>query len=171
MDINRFTEKLQEAIRSAQSKAVRYGHQQIDVEHLLAALLEQEGGLAPSILAKAGVAVQNLQRRLEAELERMPKVSGPTGGPDQVFVTTRLNRLLTAAEDEAQKLKDEYISVEHVLLAALDDQGAAGRILKEFGLTRERLMQALRDVRGSQRVTSQNPEGHLRSAGDDTGAT
>ena len=159
MDINRFTEKLQEAIRSAQSKAVRYGHQQIDVEHLLGALLEQEGGLAPSILAKAGVAVQNLQRRIEAELERMPKVSGPTGGPDQVFVTTRLNRLLTAAEDEAQKLKDEYISVEHVLLAALDDQGAAGRILKEFGLTRERLMQALRDVRGSQRVTSQNPEG------------
>ena len=159
MDINRFTEKLQEAIRSAQSKAVRYGHQQIDVEHLLGALLEQEGGLAPSILAKAGVAVQNLQRRIEAELERMPKVSGPTGGPDQVFVTTRLNRLLTAAEDEAQKLKDEYISVEHVLLAALDDQGAAGRILKEFGLTRERLMQALRDVRGSQRVTSQSPEG------------
>ncbi len=159
MDINRFTEKLQEAIRSAQSKAVRYGHQQIDVEHLLGALLEQEGGLAPSILAKAGVAVPNLQRRIESELERMPKVSGPGGGPDQVYVTTRLNRLLTAAEDEAQKLKDEYISVEHVLLAALDDQGAAGRLLKEFGLTRERLMQALRDVRGSQRVTSQNPEG------------
>jgi ATP-dependent Clp protease ATP-binding subunit ClpB len=159
MDINRFTEKLQEAIRSAQSKAVRYGHQQIDVEHLLGALLEQEGGLAPSILAKAGVAVPNLQRRIESELERMPKVSGPGGGPDQVFVTTRLNRLLTSAEDEAQKLKDEYISVEHVLLAAVDDQGAAGRLLKEFGLTRERLMQALRDVRGSQRVTSQNPEG------------
>ena len=81
MDINRFTEKLQEAIRSAQSKAVRYGHQQIDVEHLLAALLEQEGGLAPSILAKAGVAVPSLQRRIESELDRMPKVSGPTGGP------------------------------------------------------------------------------------------
>ncbi len=159
MDINRFTEKLQEAIRSAQSKAVRYGNQQIDVEHLLAALLEQEGGLAASILAKAGVPIESLERRIESEIERMPKVSGPGGAPDQVYVTARLNRLLSAAEDEAQKLKDEYVSVEHVLLAALDDQGASGRLLKEFGLTRERLMQALREVRGSQRVTSQNPEG------------
>ncbi len=159
MDINRFTEKLQEAIRSAQSKAVRYGNQQIDVEHLLAALLEQEGGLASSILAKAGVPVENFEKRIESELERLPKVSGPSGGPDQVYVTARLNRLLTAAEDEAQKLKDEYISVEHVLLAMLEDQGPAGRLLREFGLTRERLMQALRDIRGSQRITSQNPEG------------
>ncbi|HTQ54454.1 MAG TPA: Clp protease N-terminal domain-containing protein, partial [Bryobacteraceae bacterium] len=158
MDINRFTEKLQEAIRSAQSKAVRYGHQQIDVEHLLAALLEQEGGLAASILQKAGVNPESLLHRLEADLDRMPKVSSPSGAPDQVYVTGRLNRLLTTAEDEAKKLKDDYISVEHVLLAALDDGGAAGRMLKEFGLTRERLMQALREVRGNQRVTSQNPE-------------
>jgi len=158
MDINRFTEKLQEAIRSAQSKAVRYGHQQIDVEHLLAALLEQEGGLATSILQKAGVNPDSLLRRVEAELDRMPKVSGPAATPDQVYVTGRLNRLLTTAEDEARQLKDEYISVEHILLAALDDGGAAGRMLKEFGLTRERLMQALRDIRGSQRVTSPNPE-------------
>ena len=158
MDINRFTEKLQEAIRSAQGKAVRYGHQQIDVEHLLAALLEQEGGLAQSILSKSGVQTDSLLRRLEAELDRMPKVSGSGSNPDQVYVTSRLNQLLTRAEDEARKLKDEYISVEHVLLAALDDKGAAGRLLKEFGLTEDRLMQALREVRGSQRVTSQNPE-------------
>src|SRR5215469_15371650 len=154
MDINRFTEKLQEAIRSAQSKAVRYGHQQIDVEHLLAALLEQEGGLAAGILNKAGVNVETLEQRVEAELDRMPKVSGPGGGPDQIYVTQRLNRLLTEAEDEARKLKDEYISVEHVLLAALNDRGAAGKIFKETGLTHERLMQALREVRGSQRVTT-----------------
>jgi len=159
MDINRFTEKLQEGIRSAQSKAVRYGHQQIDVEHLLSALLEQEGGLAPSILAKAGIQIEPLTRRVEAELERMPKVSSPTGGPDQVYVTGRLNRLLANADDEARQLKDEYISVEHVLLAAIEDGGASGRLLKEFGLNRERLMQALREVRGNQRVTSQNPEG------------
>src|SRR6476660_8924017 len=158
MDINRFTEKLQEAIRSGQSKAVRHGHQQIDVEHLLKVLLEQEGGLAPSILAKTGIPVEQLDRRLEAELDRMPKVSGASVGPDQVYLTGRLNRLLTNAEDEAKKLKDEYISVEHVLLAATDDSGPAGRALKELGLTRERLMQALREVRGSQRVTSQNPE-------------
>ncbi len=158
MDINRFTEKAQEAIRSAQGHAVRYGHQQIDVEHLLIALLEQENGLTSSILAKTGIAVESLSRRIGAELERLPKVSGPSGGPDQVYISSRLNKLLTAAEDEAKKLKDEYVSVEHILLAALDDHGASGKLFKEFGLTRERLMQALREVRGSQRVTTQNPE-------------
>src|SRR5689334_9178485 len=106
MDINRFTEKAQEAIRSAQGKAVRYGHQQIDVEHVLAVLLEQENGLAPSILSKAGLNVDSLSRRLESELDRLPKVSGPSSGPDQVYISGRLNRLLTNAEDEAKKLKD-----------------------------------------------------------------
>src|SRR5471030_1450100 len=158
MDITRFTEKLQEAIRSAQSTATRHGHQQIDVEHLLSALLTQEGGLAGSILAKGGVTVEALARRLESELERLPKVSGPSGAADQLYVTARLNKLLTKAEDEAKKLKDDYISVEHVLLADIDDRGAAGKLLKEFGLTEERLMQALREVRGNQRVTTQNPE-------------
>src|SRR5471030_393492 len=158
MDINRFTEKLREAIRSAQSTATRYGHQQIDVEHLLSALLTQEGGLAGSILAKGGVTVEALARKLESELERLPKVSVPSGAADQLYVTARLNKLLTKAEDEAKKLKDDYISVEHVLLAAIDDRGAAGKLLKEFGLTEERLMQALREVRGNQRVTTQNPE-------------
>ena len=158
MDINRFTEKLQEAIHAAQTKALRYGNQQIDVEHLLSALLEQENGLAPSILAKTGITPEPLARRLESELDRLPKVSGPSGAPDQIYVTGRLNRLLSSAESEAKQLKDEYVSVEHVLLAAIDDGGTAGRLLKEFGLTRERLMQALREVRGSQRVTSQNPE-------------
>src|SRR6185369_15085165 len=138
--------------------ASRHGHPQIDVEHLLVALLQQEGGLASSILTKAGIQAEALTRRMEAELDRLPKVSGPSGGLDQIYIAQRLNRLLTRAEEEAGKLKDQYISVEHVLLAAIDDQGAAGRLLKEFGLTHDRLMQALRDVRGSQRVTSQNPE-------------
>jgi len=158
MDFNRFTEKLQEAVRAAQSRATRYGQQQIDVEHLLASLLEQEGGLAGSILSRAGVNIDALRTRLDQELDRMPKVSGPSAAPDQVYVAARLNRLLTQAEDEAQKLKDEYVSVEHVLLALTDDGGASGRLLREFGATRERLMLALREVRGSQRVTSQNPE-------------
>jgi len=158
MDINRFTEKLQESIRAAQTKAGRYSHQQLDVEHLLLSLLEQEGGLAVSILTRAGVDVDALKSSLEQELDRLPKVSVPAGPPDQIYVTTRLNRLLGGAEDEAKKLKDEYISIEHVLLTALDDSGAAGRILKRSGLTHDRLMQALREVRGSQRVTSQNPE-------------
>ncbi len=158
MDFNRLTEKVQSGLQAAQAKAVRYSHQQIDVEHVLAALLEQEGGLAPSIFNKVGIAHEGLRGRLEQELDRMPKVSGPSGAPDQVYVTGRLNRLLAQAEDEAKKLTDEYISVEHLLLAMTDDGGAAGKLFKEFGITRERLMRALQDVRGSQRVTSQAPE-------------
>src|SRR6185369_870944 len=100
MDINRFTEKLQEALRSAQGSASRHGHPQIDVEHLLVALLQQEGGLASSILTKAGIQAEALTRRMEAELDRLPKVSGPSGGLDQIYIAQRLNRLLTRAEEE-----------------------------------------------------------------------
>src|ERR1051326_2526057 len=163
MDVNRFTEKAQEALRAAQSKAVRLSHQQMDVEHFMSTLLEQEGGLASAILAKAGIPVDNLKLRLDQDLDRLPKVSGPAGAPEQIYVTGRLNKLLTQAEDEAARLKDEFISVEHFLLAAAEDAGATGRIFKEFGITRERLMQALREVRGSQRVTSQNPEATYES--------
>jgi ATP-dependent Clp protease ATP-binding subunit ClpB len=158
MDFTRLTEKAQEAVRAAQSIATRYGNQQIDVEHLLAAALEQADGLAPAILIKAGINAEGLHRRTVQEIERLPKVSSPSGAPDQVYVTGRLNRLLTQAEDEARRLKDEYISIEHLLLAMTDDGGAAGRLLKEFGVTRERLLAALQEVRGNQRVTSQNPE-------------
>ena len=158
MDINRFTQKAQEALSSSQTKAVRYGHQQVDVEHLFASLLEQERGLASSLLNKTGIDVDGLKRRLEQELSRMPKVTGPAGGPDQVYVTARLNRLLAQAEDEAKNLKDDYVSVEHLLLAMIEDAGMTGKALKEAGITRERLMQALREVRGSQRVTSSDPE-------------
>jgi ATP-dependent Clp protease ATP-binding subunit ClpB len=158
MDLSLFTEKAQQALSAAQTKAVRYSHQQVDVEHLLAALLDQEGGLAPSILNKAEVNVDGLKRRVEQELERLPKVSGQMGAPDQVYLTGRLNRLLTQAEDEAKKLKDDYLSVEHLLLAMTDDGGAMRGLFKELGVTRERLMRALQEVRGSQRVTSPNPE-------------
>src|SRR5688572_22048619 len=158
MDINRFTDSVQQRLSAAQSKAARYGHQQVDVEHLLASLLEQERGLAASILNKAEINAGALNQRVEQELERLPKVSGPSGAPDQIYVTGRLNRLLAQSEDEAKKLKDDYISVEHLLLAMTDDMGAAGRIFHEAGVTRERLMRALQEVRGSQRVSSQNPE-------------
>jgi ATP-dependent Clp protease ATP-binding subunit ClpB len=159
VDINRFTEKMQEAVRSAQSEATRLSHQQLDVEHLLAALLKQEDGLAGAILAKTGVATGLLLQRLEEELGRMPKVAGAAGGPpDQVYVTGRLNRLFVQAEDEAKRLKDEYVSVEHFLLAMTEDKGVAGRLLAQMGATRERLTQALREVRGNQRVTSPTPE-------------
>src|SRR5438552_5917976 len=121
MDINRFTQKAQEAVSSAQTKAARYSHQQVDVEHLLASLIEQEGGLASSIFSKAGINADGLKRRIEQELERMPKVSQGGGAPDQIYITGRLNRLLTQAEDEAKKIKDEYISIEHLLLAMTED--------------------------------------------------
>jgi ATP-dependent Clp protease ATP-binding subunit ClpB len=155
MDINRLTEKTQEALQAAQSDALRRGNQQVDVEHLLAALLSQQGGLAASILKRAGANIEALAARLDQDLDRLPRVSGPSAGkPDQIYVTARLNKLFTRAEDEAKHLKDDFISVEHFLLAAVDDSKA----FREMGLTRDRLMQALREVRGSQRVTTKNPE-------------
>ena len=163
MDANRLTQKVQEALNAAQAKAIRLSHQQVDVEHLLSALLEQERGLTPSILQKAGIDLGGIKRRIDQELERLPKVSTPSGPPDQIYITGRLNRLLVQAEDEAKRLKDDFVSVEHLLLAMVDDGGAAGRILKEVSLTRERLMQALQEVRGSQRVTSQDPEATYES--------
>lgn len=111
MDINRFTERMQEALQAAQSKATRLNHQQLDVEHLLAALLEQEDGLAGAVLVKTGAAPDLLSQRLDNELGRMPSVTG-SGSSDQVNLTARLNRLLAQAKDEARRLKDEYVSVE-----------------------------------------------------------
>jgi ATP-dependent Clp protease ATP-binding subunit ClpB len=165
MDFNRFTERLQDGIRAAQTLAAKYQHQQIDVEHLLLALLEQEDGLAPAILQKADVAPATIRERVERELARLPKVSGPAAGPDQVYITGRLNRLLAQAEDEAKQLKDEYVSIEHVLLTMVEEgrRGAAGRILLDAGLTRDRLMHALQTIRGAQRVTSPTPEATYRA--------
>jgi ATP-dependent Clp protease ATP-binding subunit ClpB len=158
MDLNRMTEKVRQGLMSAQSLAARASNQQVEVEHLLLALLEQDSGLAVSILIKAGADLERLTRLLNEEIERLPKVTGPSGGPDQIYVTGRLNRLLALAEDEAKKLTDEYLSVEHLLLAMTGDNGAVGRVFKEYGLTRERILGVLKEIRGSQRVTSPNPE-------------
>jgi ATP-dependent Clp protease ATP-binding subunit ClpB len=158
MDINRFTEKAQEALMAAQRRAARAGNPQVDVEHLLAALLEEEQGLASAILRKSNVNVEGIKRRIDQDLERLPKVSGVSGGPEGVHITGRLNQLLTRAEEEAQRFKDDYVSVEHLLLAMLEEGGATGRLFKEFGVSRDRLMAALQEVRGHQRVTSPNPE-------------
>src|SRR5580658_4335455 len=158
MDQTATTEKAQQALAGSQKLAARLNHQQIDVEHVLLSILDQEKGLAPAILQKAGVSVDALMIKLHRELEKMPKVTGPSGAPEQMYVTGRFNKLIATAEDEAKKLKDEYVSVEHLLLAATEDTGAAGRTLKEFGISRERLLKALQEVRGHQRVTSQNPE-------------
>ncbi len=158
MDMNRFTEKAREALAGAQTTAARLNNQQIELEHALSALLEQERGLVPVILAKAGVPVDGLRVRMQVELERLPKVTGPSGSVENQYPAARLNKLLASAEDEAKKLKDDYVSVEHLLLGMLPDRGTAGTLLKDAGLTRERVLSALQEVRGGQRVTTQNPE-------------
>src|SRR5216684_2684945 len=123
MDLNRFTEKAQEALVAAQQLAMRLGHTQVDVEHLFLALLDQGQGLAPAILTKAEIPVDALKLRVHRALEQVPKVSVVSGSQDQVNVSGRLNRLLTQAADEAKKLTDEYVSIEHLLLALTDDTG------------------------------------------------
>ncbi|TDW21352.1 ATP-dependent chaperone ClpB [Kribbella kalugense] len=160
MDMNRLTQKSQEALHDAQTKALRFGHSQIDGEHLLLALLEQPDGLAPRLLAQAGADPDGLRDSLEQELNRRPKVSGPGAEPGQVLVTQRLSRLLDAADREAKRLKDEYVSIEHLVIALLDEgrQSASGRLLADQGLTRDGFLSALTAVRGNQRVTSAMPE-------------
>ncbi len=158
MDLNRFTEKAQEAVRTAQSIATRYSNQQMEVEHLMLALVEQEGGLIPSVLTRAGVNIGPLKQELEAEINKLPKVKGPAGTVGQVYISGRLQKVSVIAEDEAKKLTDDYISVEHLLLAIIEEGGPASRVLTTLGGTRDRVMQVLVQVRGYQRVTTQNPE-------------
>jgi ATP-dependent Clp protease ATP-binding subunit ClpB len=161
MDLNRLTQKSQEALHDAQTKALRFGHQEVDGEHLLLALLEQSEGLVLPLLARAGADVDRLREDLTAELERRPRVTGSGIEPGKVYVTQRLNHILDAADQEARRLKDEYVSVEHLVVALLDEGSgsSAGRVLAQHGVTRDSFLQTLTAVRGSQRVTSATPEG------------
>src|SRR5260370_8528255 len=158
MNANRFTEKLQEALGRAQNTALTAHNQAVDVEHLLASLLEDDDGLASSIVTLSGVDRAALRSKIDAELAKIPRVTGSGSDSGQVYATQRLGGVLARAEQEAGKLKDEYVSVEHVLIAMLDEPGAAGKLLREAGLTHDKLMGVLKKVRGSQRVTSSNPE-------------
>ncbi len=153
--MNRMTLKVQEALQTASSHASRRSHQGIDVEHLLLSLLEQEGGLASSLLDQAGVSASSFRQAVEQALAKLPQVQGAGAAPGQLHVTSRLSQVLAKAEDEQRTLKDEYLSVEHVILAMVQEGG----VFKKLGLTKERLLGALQQVRGSQRVTSQDPEG------------
>jgi len=160
MDPNRLTEKAQDAMRQAQSMAQREGQTQIEPEHLAVALLEQDGGVAARVVEKAGASPTTLVQRLRQALGRLPRVSGPGARGEQVYLSPRVNEVLTTAEAEAQRMKDEFVSVEHLLLALanLKDRGV-GEALQAAGLTREKLLEALAAVRGGQRVTTQTPEG------------
>ncbi|HEY3506038.1 MAG TPA: ATP-dependent chaperone ClpB [Actinocatenispora sp.] len=159
MDPNRLTEKTQQALHDAQTIALRHGNTEIDVEHLLLALLDQSDGLIARLLDRAGVDTASLRGELERHLDRLPRVSG-AGAAGQIHVSRRLSEVLDAAGREAERMKDEYVSVEHVLLAVLDAGSgtAAGRLLAAAGATRESVLDALTAIRGSQRVTSANPE-------------
>ncbi|GAB3146711.1 ATP-dependent chaperone ClpB [Amycolatopsis stemonae] len=161
MDMSKLTQKSQEALQEAQSVAGRLGHTETDGEHLLLALIDQPEGLVPRLLAQTGADVDALRAAVEAELGRRPKVTGPGATPGQVYVTRRLAGLLDAAEREARRLKDEYVSVEHLVLALAEEgtKSAAGRILRDHGVTRDAFLTALTKVRGNQRVTSATPEG------------
>ncbi len=160
MDLSKFTEKSREALTEAQALATRMQHQAVDVEHLLLALLEQQGGLAPSLFEKAKVAPGLLRGKLEEELARLPRVSGDTAATGDLTITQRLNRLLVKAQDEAKKLKDDYTSVEHLVLAMFDEPSSTpvGRIFKALHIRRDDFLLALTEVRGNQRVTTANPE-------------
>ena len=159
MDMNRMTIKLQEALQTASSHAVRRSHQGIDVEHLLLAFVEQDGGLASSLLEQAGLSVPSVRQTVEQALAKLPQVQGAGASPGQLHVASRLSQVLAKAEDEQRVLKDDYLSVEHVVLAMVQEGG----VFKKLGLTKERLLGALQQIRGSQRVTSQDPEGTYQS--------
>ncbi|HLC21130.1 MAG TPA: Clp protease N-terminal domain-containing protein, partial [Candidatus Methylomirabilis sp.] len=157
MRFDKFTFKAQEAIQQAQKLAEEREHQAIDVEHLLLALVEQAEGVVQPILRKIEANPGQIAPRLSEELNRLPRVSGIPQG--QAYLTPRLEKVLNAALSEAERLKDEYVSTEHLLLAIAEERaGAVGRLLREAGITKDAIYAALQDIRGGQRVTDQAPE-------------
>ncbi|HBY57268.1 MAG TPA: ATP-dependent chaperone ClpB [Candidatus Atribacteria bacterium] len=154
---DKFTIKAQEAIGEAQQIASSYNHQEIKGEHLLLALINQEGGVVPSILKKLEVNSKELKIKLERQLEKIPQVYGGTGA--QQYIGNELNDILNAAQQEAQKVKDEYVSTEHLFIALVETEGTAvSNLLREAGINKDKIYQVLVNIRGSQRITDQNPE-------------
>ncbi|HYR21402.1 MAG TPA: ATP-dependent chaperone ClpB [Chthoniobacterales bacterium] len=160
MRIDKFTQKMQEALQAAQDVASQFNHQEIANEHFLSVLLDQSDGITQPLLEKIGVQTNQLRERLASELERRPKVHGAAV---DLRLANELRSVLDGAEKEMSKLKDEFTSAEHYLLALSAANVPAAKILKDLGVTRDKLMQALQQVRGSQRVTDQNPEGKYQT--------
>ena len=160
MDLSRMTQKLNEAMTASQTLAARLSHQQVDGEHLLLELLAQSDGLAPRLIEQAGIDTSVFKSKLQESLSRRPKVSGQHFEIDKVYITQRLQTLLARAAEEADRLQDDYISVEHVLLAFVDEKDGsdAGKIFKTEGVTRESFLEVVSKVRGNQRVTTDSPE-------------
>ncbi len=160
MNIEKMTQKVREAIGQAQAIAVKRGHQYIDNEHLVLALLSQEDGIVPRIFAKMGVPVPEFRERVEQELNKIPSVSGSGVATESIYISGALNRVLIQAEEIAKGMKDEFLSAEHILLAISKDSGnfPVSKLFKEFGINEKNIQVALKDIRGSQRITSENPE-------------
>lgn len=158
MNMNRFTDKVREALGAAQSGALERRNTEIAVEHLLDNLLEQDGGLASTIIKRLEVDPSLVREEVNSLLDKLPRLSGPAETAQQIYLSPTLNLLLSDSEKEAKRLKDEYVSVEHLLLAMLSVKGPVSKLFRKFGITREKLMSALRQIRGNQRVTSENPE-------------
>jgi ATP-dependent Clp protease ATP-binding subunit ClpB len=160
MNVNKYTEKAQEALLGAQRYAEERNHNQVDVEHLLLQLLDQEEGIVPRLLEKLGVSVNQIRTQLAVELGRLPNIYGST----QISMSARVRKVVQRAYEEANRLTDEYVSTEHLLLAILEEgEGAATKVLGANGVTRDRVLQALQEVRGGQRVTDPNPESKYQS--------
>jgi ATP-dependent Clp protease ATP-binding subunit ClpC len=164
MRFDRFTERAQEAAQRAAEIIQRYGHNQIDTEHILLALIEQPGGVIPQILEILNVSAEALAERLDSTLRSTPKANIFGGGAGQIFITPRVKRIIDLANEEANRLKDEYISTEHIFLAILSERNTpASRILESAGITRERVHEAIQQLRGGQRVTDPQAETRYRS--------
>lgn len=161
MDLNKFTQKSQEALADAQKKAISHGHADVDVEHLTSALLEQKDGLIGRLLEKMDINPSQLASQIEQELTRKPRIAGPGYDPTRIFLSQRLSRILVDSEKEAERLKDEYVSVEHLFIELIKNSPNTplAKIFAGVGLTRQNFLQALTSVRGNQRVTSATPEG------------
>lgn len=158
MDMNRLTQKSQEAVLAAQKSAIEHGHQEVDIDHLVSGLLADKGGLIARLLEKMDLDLLTLKQEVEALVQKKPKVAGPGYSQDKVLISQRLAQTMVAAEREAKRLKDEYISVEHLFLQLLEDQSPLGKMLRSQGLNRQGFLQALTAVRGHQRVLSATPE-------------
>ncbi len=164
MRFDRFTERLQDAAARANEILMRYGHNQIDVEHFLLALLEQPEGVIPQVLERMTIDVEMIRGRIDDVLKASPKAAIYGGGAGQVFITPRVKRIIDQANNEANRLKDEYISTEHVFLAILDEHGTAvARILSDAGVFKDRVLSAIQEVRGGQRVTDPHAESRYRT--------
>ena len=164
MRLDRFTERAQDAAQRAVEIMTHYRHTQVDIEHIMLALLEQPEGVIPQILEQLGADIDQINQRLDDVLKASPKVGiYGGGGVGQVFITPRVKRVLDLANDEANRLKDDYISTEHLFLAIASERNTPdARILRENGVTKERIHEAVKDVRGGQRVTDRRAETRYR---------